>query len=398
MLEVAGGSGLDQQVALQFAGVALVNGTEPVRVCLLDVVLQRSRQRVRLVDCLLVLTAADEVVGGAQQLRLAFQTARESLGPGTGAGVVGVQVVARRVAALVKLFLDAVDVLHEDLEHMRRLLLDRALDVLTLGKVVECLEHVHTGGDSRDAVKRNTDDILHHDLEVLDSVFESVVVVVPLGCLDIQDVVLQHAQVLNQTVERELDINQRLGDLSTLGATEGKLFLVARTLRELNLALAHLQQVSAALHKRIDLREDARLVKVPRVGRVLLNKAGSFAVDCLPLVAGFDRLLQHCDAALHVAVEDFLETDPRTATVNDFVRNLTQQPGESLRSVVVPTESPNHADQVENAGQQRGNVLGVGFRQFLARQREGRKKLEVVLRLQRTLLDTLGEIVERVQV
>ena len=206
-----------------------------------------------------------------------------------------------------------------------------------------------------------------HDLEVLDGVLEGVVVVVPLGGLDIKDLVVEPPELLDLALEGGLDVEQRLVDLRAARAAEaGQRPGPARAdglAHELHLALADLEQVAAPLHEGVDLREDGRLVELP-VARVVGGGArdgqSGAAVDALPRHAARDRLLEGNHGAVHVAVEDFRQRDLGTAPRDDLVGDLAQQARQPLLGVVKPRQRPDHPDARQQAGQDGRDVARLG--------------------------------------
>ena len=253
-----------------------------------------------------------------------------------------------------------------------------------------------------DAVERGVEHVGVHHLEVLDRVLEVVVVVVPAARLHVEDLVVEVAQPRDLVREARLDAEQRLGDLLAARAAElrqraGLALRLLRLARELDLALAHLEQVAAALHERVDLRKDRRVVEVPvllRVGRRLLDRVARALVHPLPLHAARDALLEAAHRALDVAVEDLLELDLGAAAVDDLVRDLAQQARQALLRVVEAAERPDHADAVEQPRQDRRDLLGLRLGERLARARDRLEELEVVVRLDAPLLDALRERLE----
>mmetsp|Transcript_27988 Transcript_27988/g.68419 ORF Transcript_27988/g.68419 Transcript_27988/m.68419 type:complete len:657 (-) Transcript_27988:774-2744(-) len=392
-------SDLDQQILLELCRVVLINRQRPVLVVFLDILVHRRRVSVHLRLRVLVLSAALEVVGAVQQVHLVLKALLQPLCPQGGPGVLWELGADGGVLAVgIELLEDIVELIAKDAIHVRRLLLDSALDRLALGQVVEGLEHLEALVGRDDRLKGRGDDVLHHNLEILDAVFEDVVVIVPLGGLDVENVVLERRDVVHDLAEALFDRPEVLGDLLTLHSAKDGNVLGSRV-AELVLALADLEKVPAALHEGVDLREDAALIKVPAVGgRDNLHPPHSRPVHLLPVITRLDALPQNHGWLVDPAGENVLQGDVLAAPQDDLVGNLAEQPGDALLGVVVLAERPDHTHKVEHLREVLRDVLGLGHGELGAGVREALQEGEVVLRLHRALEDLVSKVIEGLEV
>ena len=81
----------------------------------------------------------------------------------------------------------------------------------------------------------------------------------------------------------------------------------------------YLQQVFAALHKCVDLREDTTSIEHPAGGGELVVHLLCFVIRLLPLLTAANALVQCLHARLNVTVEDSVQVDFVTALANDLV-------------------------------------------------------------------------------
>ena len=214
-------------------------------------------------------------------------------GPHGLAGVLGeVRAVVLRLARLVRGALR--HLVHQGLAQVHRLPLNRAHDEVPLRHLVESLQEVHAAQQRAARVERELDDPREHHLEVLNAAVEGVVVIVPpRRHRDVQDRVLEVLQVAHELPARKggrtgpfagrrlcrninshrpastsaaglpghsvgsrealLDAEDGLLNFGAVGAPE-RGDLVLR--RELQLGVADVKDVPAALHERLDVRKD----------------------------------------------------------------------------------------------------------------------------------------------
>ena len=92
--------------------------------------------------------------------------------------------------------------------------------------------------------------------------------------------------------------------------------------REVDLTLANLEQVLAALHESVDLCEDARLVENPRFVRHLVVEFLCLVVRFLPRLAACNALVQSRHARADVTVENAIQVDLVATTSNNLVAQL----------------------------------------------------------------------------
>ena len=193
----------------------------------------------------------------------------------------------RGASLLVEVLLHYVQLLKEFGVAFGGLLLDAPTDGFPLGHGLESLKELHAGLEGGHAVEGQHDDVRHHDLEVLHPALEDVVIVVPLGRRDVEDAIVQRPEPGDKLLERHLDVQDALGDLGAPGAPEsGHLGLRG----ELQLGLAHLEHVAAALHEGVRVCKDGRDVKVPRPRGTSLDSRGRGLVHALPSLARANAL------------------------------------------------------------------------------------------------------------
>lgn len=77
------------------------------------------------------------------------------------------------------------DRVNEEHVHIDCFFLDAALDSISLCKGIENLQNRYSLRDARDPFKCSVHHIGVHHLEIFHGIFEHVVVVVPMACLDI---------------------------------------------------------------------------------------------------------------------------------------------------------------------------------------------------------------------
>lgn len=68
----------------------------------------------------------------------------------------------------------------EEVHDFDGFLLDAGLDAVSLGKVIESLEHVDSLLDSCDLFEGKINDVLVHDVQLFHSCFEGIVLFVPI--------------------------------------------------------------------------------------------------------------------------------------------------------------------------------------------------------------------------
>ena len=391
------------QARRQLRLVQLVKFRQPVAVALADVLLQHLHEGVVLQLRLLRVAVAGEVVRLRQVRPVSLQLAHEAARPQGAAGEARVVRRQRRVGAVgLEVVLGGGDLRLEQHEHQQRAVLHGALDRGALREGVERLQQLDVGLDGAHALERASDDVAHHDLQVLHPVLEVVEVVVPLRGLDVQDRVAQQAELVDVAPEAVVDAVQGLGDLRAAGPAkgrQGRLLAAWQGLaRELDLAFAHLQQVPAALHERVDLREDVRLAEAPRAGlrecRRVLDGLRGAVVGVLPRTAARNALVEPRHGVKHITVEDVVQGDVGAAAVDDLVGHLAQQARQALWRRVLARHGADDADAVQQAGQDGGDVLRRRSRQLLARLREDVEEAQVVLRLHAAGADELCQLLE----
>ena len=297
---------LNDQVGLQLEADGGVNAVEPLQVLVLHVLLHgRGGELVGLVELLefrhlgqVILHLHQEVHGPAQPLG-------EGEGPHGRSGVLW-QVRARwgLLPGLIKVLLHHVELLQKGAEGLCGLLLHAALDGFALRDGLEGQEQLDAADQGGHALKGHHCHIGEHHLEVLDSRLEDVVIIVPAGGLDIQNVVLETLEAGHEFLEAQLNVLERLGDLRAVGAPKG---WEVRFGCKLELGLAHLKHVPATLDEGVRVGKDGRDVKVPRLGLALADGLRGLQVSLLPLLSGLDGLLQENHALFHVSLKDFRE-------------------------------------------------------------------------------------------
>ena len=122
------------------------------------------------------------------------------------------------------------------------------------------------------------DDIGHHHFQIFDGWPETVVVLVPCRCFDIQNGMLNFLQFLQMFIERCFDFGEHSIDRrSTLSPEDRQLgsnsFFPSG---EMHLTFAEIEQISTTLNKRFDLSKDRRLIQPPAFD-------GEFLVQVLSL-------------------------------------------------------------------------------------------------------------------
>mmetsp|Transcript_13882 Transcript_13882/g.32965 ORF Transcript_13882/g.32965 Transcript_13882/m.32965 type:complete len:550 (-) Transcript_13882:235-1884(-) len=299
---------------------------------------------------------------------------------------------SRRLPELVELFLDVVIQLRqEDVVQSLPLFLHKGLHTFSLGQLVEAVKDLAGGLNRANALERAIDHIHVHDLEISHLILEGTEMVRPLWRADIQDIIvnigrLQALQILQEVL---LDLVERVANFTCFGAAEGGHRLAAETARELLQALADLQEIAAALDKGVDLQKDAALRKVPWSVCVLGQEPHGLLVGALPLPAAVDALLQLHHGALHLAREDVRELDGGLAPLDDFIAHLPQESRDSVLLLVMRGDGPNHTYIVEQLRQDGGDLWRRGRGQFLTRLLQKVQEPQILLRLNRSVLDVL---------
>jgi hypothetical protein len=222
------------------------------------------------------------------------------------------------------------------------------------------------------------------------------VVIVPLGNLDVKNIIVQVLDVLQVLNELSLELQQVLSVLRTLNTSEYWHHEVISLSCELELTLADFHEVFASLNEGFILSEDSVvLVEVPSwLGGVLLKHLLAVDADVLPLLAAINTLLEVTHTFLNITVEHVIFVDSSSASLDDLVTDLGQKPLHSLRGVVVFTQLPDNSDTVESFWKDFWDILWLRLLNLSAWLREGTKELKVVLGFVMTSFDLLLKVKE----
>ena len=157
--------------------------------------------------------------------------------------------------------------------------------------------------------------------------------------------------------------------------------------RELPLRLAHLEQILAPLNESVQPRVQRRLLEIPAhraIVRVsLVHRRARKVVVGLPRLSGGDGIAECLRRRLHVADEDLLDVDVFRAPRDERPGYFPEEPTDAFGNVIVLTGVPYEAHAMEDAREERGDVLGAGSRERAARFRQRREKFRVLLRSRR---------------
>ncbi len=87
--------------------------------------------------------------------------------------------------------LDEIQIVQKLIPHFGGFLLNCATNRLSLGEVMEYLKRLQRATDWNISFKSRVDQILHHNFQVFDALFEHVVFVVPFRSFDIKNLILE---------------------------------------------------------------------------------------------------------------------------------------------------------------------------------------------------------------
>jgi hypothetical protein len=219
---------------------------------------------------------------------------------------------------------------------------------------------------------------------------------VPLGNLDIKNIIVQVLDVLQVLNELSLELQEVLSILRTLNTSKYWHHEVISFSCELELTLADFHEVFASLNEGFILSKDSVvLVEVPSwLGGVLLKHLLAVDADVLPLLAAINTLLEVTHTFLNITVEHVILVDSSSASLDDLVTDLGQKPLHSLRGVVVFTQLPDNSDTVESFWKDLWDILWLRLLNLSAWLREGTKELKVVLGFVMTSFDLLLKVKE----
>ena len=110
----------------------------------------------------------------------------------------------------------------------------------------------------------------------------------PWGGLNIQYCLFHLAQDVEIFLERSFDLHEPAGDLRPALPGEVWHFRLVSVLhtRKMDLALAHLQKILAALYEGVHLSENATLVQNPAHVRILVMQSGRLKKSITGIVSG----------------------------------------------------------------------------------------------------------------
>jgi len=100
-------------------------------------------------------------------------------------------------------------------------------------------------------------------------------------------------------------------------------------------SFAHFQQITAALHKGVDLGENGAFWTVPRKLGISGDQATHLLISLPPLVATLNRLTKLNHRGLDPTCENVLKFDRRLTATDDFVAHFPQENGDSISLPVV---------------------------------------------------------------
>jgi hypothetical protein len=94
------------------------------------------------------------------------------------------------VSLVLDLLFGRLDLADEEVHNLDSFLLDTGLDGVPFGEVVEGLQHVYSLLDSGHLLEGEVDDVLVHYVQFFHASLESVVLLVPVRSLHVQDLLL----------------------------------------------------------------------------------------------------------------------------------------------------------------------------------------------------------------
>ena len=233
----------------------------------------------------------------------------------------------------MSIFEDFLNFVHLSNEHVVHLFGSLSLNILndvwSLAKLVEVFEHLNSFLDSRDMVECLSNDCGVDVLQLLHILLEhGTIVIVPLGDLNIQDVVFKVLDLIKVTFEHCLQRLETIRPILGLGTSKDGHFAAGSLESKLELSFADLLQLLAALDESLILSKDGTHVfHVPRLlVRVLLDPSLSLGADLSPLLAAVNTLIQVPHALLNIVTKHVFLVDLGAAPLNDLVADLGQKP------------------------------------------------------------------------
>jgi hypothetical protein len=204
---------------------------------------------------------------------------------------------------------------------------------------------------------------------------------VPLGDFHVEEVVAKVLDVLKVLLEDSLQLNEVLSNLRALGASKDRHLDLGALSCELQLTLTDFFKILATLDECLILSEDSLIsIKRPSLANgVLFNHALHLEADVLPFLAASDTLIKVTHALLDITFEHVVLIDLGAASLDDLVRDLSEETLHTLLSVVVFGELPDDTDAVENLREELRDVLRLRVLNFAARLSKGVEELQVVV-------------------
>lgn len=290
-----------------------------------------------------------------------------------------------------------------------------------------------------------TDDLNHHQGEIVEFVLELVEVVGPVTSLDVENVVFELTKTLHLELEGTLDVEELTLNFRTLGTTEARedtsvefeergrnavaghgggvervggstregtltLNIVEAALArdtsglaletELELANADFLKVHATmLDEGVDFGEDVNNFELLTAFTTVTFASGNkhFGTSRNPSFAGFDGLFEGDHRVFNITVKDRLEIDLLAAAVDDFVGDHAKKSEEAITFVVARMHQ-EHVDGAEQVTEHSRDLTRCGVGELDAGLFEGVEVAKVVDGFVGRVLVVSGEIEEGLEV
>ncbi len=197
-----------------------------------------------------------------------------------------------RILFIFNFLLGILNFRDKQVHNLNSFLFDTCLDAISFCQVIEGFEHVNSLLDSGYLLEGEINDVLIHHIQLFNSSFEGIVLLVPIGSLDIQYLILLvRFKLVNQLNERPFDLKEDPHYLWGSGPSKFRKLVISSFQSKLKLALANFNQLRASLDESFNRCEYWVSTELPFSFLCTIDDLNKLIIDLSPFFTTLDSII-----------------------------------------------------------------------------------------------------------